>query len=64
MTRFAAATLKALRLLPRAALLVAVLVAPVVAMPLGNGNPGTTIEAPGLKKTGTGFVLLMSLQRG
>lgn len=64
MTRIATATIKTLRLLPRAVLIVAALAAPVLAMPMSGSGEGSTIEAPGLKKTGAGFVLLMSLQRG
>jgi len=63
MNRLATKTLQTLRLLPRAGLIVAALAAPVIAMPMG-GSEGTRIEAPGLKKTGAGFVLLVSLQRG
>jgi hypothetical protein len=65
MNRLAATTLKTLKLLPRAALLVAVLAAPVLAMPAAaGGDQVAVIEAPGLKKMGAGFVILMSLQRG
>jgi hypothetical protein len=64
MTRLASTTIKTLRLLPRAVLIVAALAAPVLAMPLSGGEQTSSIEAPGLKKTGAGFVLLMSLQRG
>ncbi|MBD0415868.1 hypothetical protein [Oryzicola mucosus] len=51
-------------LLPRALLIVLALAAPVLAMPhLGRGGGPVTIEAPTMKKTGMGFVLLVSLQR-
>ena len=56
-------TLKFLRLLPRAVLMMLVIVAPVLAVPSVRGGDGTTIEAPAPKKTGMGFVLMVSLQR-
>jgi hypothetical protein len=64
MNRLAANAFTILRLLPRAALIMAVLSAPVMAVPALQGNRGGTIEAPALKKTGMGFVLLVGLQRG
>lgn len=64
MTRFADHALKTMRLLPRAALLLTVLAAPVLAMPSMRGDLGTTIEAPAQEKHGLGIVLLVSLQRG
>ncbi|MER8882756.1 hypothetical protein [Mesorhizobium sp. M0816] len=64
MNRLAANTLKTLRLLPRAALILTVLSVPVLAVPTMRTNPGSTIEAPALRKSGLGFVLLVSLQRG
>ncbi|OBQ60120.1 hypothetical protein [Mesorhizobium erdmanii] len=64
MDRIAANTLKTLRLLPRAALILMLLAAPVLAVPMMRANTGSTIEAPALKQTGVGFVLLVSLQRG
>jgi hypothetical protein len=64
MIRIAAHANKILRLLPRAALLLTLLAAPVLAVPLMQGNAGSTIEAPSMKKSGIGFVLLVSLQRG
>jgi hypothetical protein len=63
MNRLAAETCKILRLLPRATVILAVLSAPVMAVPALQGIPGGTIEAPALKKTGMGFVLLVGLQR-
>ena len=56
-------TLETLRLLPRAALILTVLSAPVLAVPLIRADAGSTIEAPAMKKSGVGFVLLVSLQR-
>jgi hypothetical protein len=64
MTRITANALKILRLLPRAALILVVLAAPVLAVPMMRGDAGSTIEAPAMKKTGVGLVLLISLQRG
>jgi hypothetical protein len=64
MNRIAASALKILRLLPRAALILSLLAAPVLAVPMMRTNAGSTIEAPALKKSGVGFVLLVSLQRG
>ncbi|AZV22928.1 MULTISPECIES: hypothetical protein [unclassified Mesorhizobium] len=64
MNRIAANALKTLRLLPRAALILAVLAAPVLAVPMMRSDAGSTIDAPALKKSGVGFVLLVSLQRG
>jgi hypothetical protein len=64
MTTIVAQSLKIVRLLPRAILLTIALAAPVLAVPVGRGDSGTTIEAPALKKMGAGFVLLVSLQRG
>lgn len=52
-----------LRILPRAALILTLLAAPVLAVPMVRGDIGLTIEAPSLKKKGVGFVLLVSLQR-
>ncbi|RWA99274.1 MAG: hypothetical protein EOQ39_26780 [Mesorhizobium sp.] len=64
MNRIAANALKTLRLLPRAALILTVLAAPVLAVPMMRSDAGSTIDAPALKKSGVGFVLLVSLQRG
>jgi hypothetical protein len=64
MSRIAANALKTLRLLPRAALILTVLAAPVLAVPMMRADAGSTIDAPALKKSGVGFVLLVSLQRG
>ena len=64
MNRIAANALKTLRLLPRAALILMVLAAPVLAVPMMRADAGSTIDAPALKKTGVGFVLLVCLLRG
>jgi hypothetical protein len=64
MNRIATNAFQTLRLLPRAALVLAVLSAPVLAMPMMRANADTTIDAPSVKKKGIGFVLLVSLQRG
>ena len=64
MNRIAANAMKTLRLLPRAALILTVLSAPVLAVPTMRSNADTTIEEPAQKNHGVGFVLLVSLQRG
>jgi hypothetical protein len=65
MSSFTANAATAIRLLPRAALILLVLAAPVLAMPMMHGDAGSTIEAPALRKGGgAGFVLLVSLRRG
>ncbi|ANT50718.1 hypothetical protein [Mesorhizobium amorphae] len=64
MNRIATSALKILRLLPRTALILTLLAAPVLAVPMLRADAGSTIEAPALKKNGVGFVLLVSLQRG
>ncbi|RWN56057.1 hypothetical protein [Mesorhizobium sp.] len=64
MDRIAANARKTLRLVPRATLILMVLAAPVLAVPTMRADAGSTIEAPALKKTGVGFVLLISLRRG
>ncbi|TGP22576.1 MULTISPECIES: hypothetical protein [unclassified Mesorhizobium] len=64
MNRIAASTLKTLRLLPRAVLILMLLAAPVLAVPMMRADSGSVIEAPTPKKAGIGFVLLVSLQRG
>jgi len=60
----AANALKILRLLPRAALILLALAAPVLAVPAMRADAGSTIDAPAMRKSGVGFVLLVSLQRG
>lgn len=57
-------SLKILQLLPRAALVAVLLTAPVLGVSAARSSAGATIEAPALKKSGAGLVLLMSLQRG
>ena len=64
MNRIATSTLKALRFLPWAMLILMLLAAPVLAVPMMRTNAGSVIEAPTPKKAGFGFVLLVSLQRG
>ena len=64
MNRIAVNALQTLRLLPRAALVLIVLSAPVLAMPMMRAAADTTTDAPATKKHGVGFVLLVSLQRG
>ena len=54
----------ALALLPKAILVMLVIAAPVLAMPGIRGVEEGTIDAPKIQKTGAGFVLLVSLQRG
>ncbi len=51
-------------LLARAAAILLCLAAPVLAVPAVKAGNGTIIEAPAMKKTGIGLVLLVSLQRG
>lgn len=63
MTRSMNQTLKLFRLLPKALLVVMAVSAPVLAVPMIQGSENGTIEAPALKKTGAGFVLMVSLQR-
>jgi hypothetical protein len=63
MFRIAAKSLNIAPLVMRAAVFSALLVAPVLAVPALGGDRGSQIEAPGMKKTGAGFVLMVSLQR-
>lgn len=63
MHRPLAQTFKILRLLPRAMLITLALAAPVLALPQLRSDTGSVIEAPNPKKSGMGFVLLVSLQR-
>lgn len=63
MSRTLTHSLKLLRLLPRAMLMMLIVSAPVLAVPSVRGGEGRTIEAPAMKKTGMGLVLLVSLQR-
>jgi hypothetical protein len=64
MTPITSNVLKVLRLLPRAAFVAMLLAAPLLAMPAARSASVTTIEAPALKKSGAGFVLMVMLQRG
>ena len=64
MDRIVANALKTLRLVPRATLILMVLAVPVLAVPTMRADAGSTIEAPALRKTGVGLVLLVSLRRG
>ncbi len=63
MTRPIKETLKCLRLLPRAMMVMLVVSAPILAVPGLQAASQTTIEAPTMKKTGAGLVLMVSLQR-
>ncbi len=63
MSQSTGTTLKSLRLVPRAVVIVLALAAPVLAVPGLRAADTTTIEAPSPKKTGIGFVLMVSLQR-
>ena len=47
-----------------AAAILLCLAAPVLAVPVVKAGHGATIEAPAMKKTGMGLVLLVSLRRG
>lgn len=53
-----------LQLLPRATIMLLLLAAPVLAVPTMQSARHGTIEAPAMKKTGAGLVLLISLRRG
>jgi hypothetical protein len=64
MTRINAKFGTILRLLPRTAVILMLLAAPVLALPGIQSGGGATIEAPALHKTGAGFVLLVGLRRG
>ena len=63
MNRHRKETVTLLRLLPRAMAVMLVISAPLLAVPGLRPADQTTIEAPALKKTGAGFVLMVSLQR-
>jgi len=63
MTRHIDETLKVLRLLPKALVVMLVVSAPVLAVPALRAADHTTIDAPAPKKRGAGFVLMVSLQR-
>ncbi|MEW9837551.1 hypothetical protein ABUE29_20000 [Mesorhizobium sp. ZMM04-4] len=63
MNRARTETATYLRLLPRALIVMLALCAPLMAVPGLRAADQTIIEAPSLKKTGAGFVLMVSLQR-
>ena len=63
MTRHLKETLKCLRLLPRAMVVILAISAPILMVPSLRAADQTIIEAPTMKKTGAGFVLMVSLQR-
>ena len=63
MTRHLENLLECLRLLPRAMVVMLVISAPILAVPSLRAADQTIIEAPTVKKTGAGFVLMVSLQR-
>jgi hypothetical protein len=63
MPEFFAKLLSLAIFLPRIALVVLALSAPVFAMPAIIGNTGSVIEHQQKKSNGVGFVLLVSLQR-
>ncbi|WP_315919494.1 hypothetical protein [Mesorhizobium sp. SP-1A] len=64
MSRSASNLRRFLRVAPRAAMILLMLAAPVLAVPSLRSGAGATIEAPAPQKTGMGLVLLVSLQRG
>ncbi len=63
MNRLTKAIARTLRILPRAVTIALLIGAPVLAVPSLAGQRNAVIEAPALKNTGLGFVLLVSLQR-
>ena len=63
MTRQFENILECLRLLPRALVVMLAISAPILMVPSLRAADETIIEAPTLKKTGAGFVLMVSLQR-
>lgn len=64
MTRPFEKTLGCLRLLRRVVVVVLAMSAPILIVPSLQAADQTIIEAPTMKKTGAGFVLMVSLQRG
>ena len=64
MTRHLKETLNCLRLLPRTLMVILAISAPILMVPSLRAADQTIIEAPTMKKTGAGFVLMVSLQRG
>jgi hypothetical protein len=63
MTRQFEKTLECLRLLPRALVVMLAIAAPILMVPSLQAADRTIIEAPTMKKTGAGLVLMVSLQR-
>ena len=64
MNAFVANACQVLRITLRAAVISLLLAAPVLALPGADWVSENIIEAPPLKKSGAGLVLLVSLQRG
>ena len=64
MTRALKETLKCLRLLAKALLVTLVVSTPLLAVPSLRAADQTLIVAPAMKKSGAGFVLVVSLRRG
>jgi hypothetical protein len=60
---FTAATTKTVSQIARASLFGMLLAGPMLAMPALSQDRSLEIEAPAPKKTGAGFVLMVSLQR-
>jgi hypothetical protein len=60
---FRSAATKTVSQITRAVLFGMLLVGPVLAVPAMSQDRSLQIEAPGAKKTGAGFVLMVSLQR-
>lgn len=56
-------TLACLRMLPRALAVILAVSAPLLAVPSLLAADSAVIEAPKARKTGAGFVLMISLQR-
>jgi hypothetical protein len=52
-----------MRLSVRAAVFLAALAVPVLAMPAMQSSPTRVIEAPAMQKKGLGLVILVALQR-
>ncbi len=64
MTSLLKETLTCLGLLPRALAVVLVISAPLLTVSQLRAADSTIIQAPSMKKTGAGFVLMISLRRG
>jgi hypothetical protein len=63
MTRRLEKTFGYLRLAPRALLVMLAISMPILSVPSLRAADQTIIEAPTMKKTGAGLVLMVSLQR-